>query len=273
MTPDHASRYAVIGDVGGHHDALVAELRRLGADPDTAVVPPGLHIIQVGDLVHRGPDSRAVVDLVDRFLDVSPSRWVQLVGNHEAQYLRAPTFEWHQRLDDATVGILRRWWGDGVMRVATVVPAGDTDLLVTHAGVTAGFWRDDLGSPGTAIRAATALNTMGALGRTAVFRGGSMLGGRASASAGPVWASASTELLPSWLGRRMPFGQVHGHSSAYDWQRGCFRAPAPVAERTVLDHDAGHEVTTYEGGVIVGVDPGHGAHIPHPWRAWVTSDA
>lgn len=159
------------------------------------------------------------------------------------------------------------------MHVATVVPAGDADILVTHAGLTAGFWREDLGQPGSAIRAARLLNTMGALGRTSVFRGGVMLGGARSASAGPVWASASAELLPSWLGMRMPFSQIHGHSSAYDWHRGCFRAPEAIAARTRLDHDSGHEVTRFDGGEIVGIDPGHGAHVPHPWQAWVTSAA
>ena len=198
---------------------------------------------------------------------------VQLVGNHEAQYLRAPTFEWHQRLDGETIAILRRWWGDGLMTVATVVPAGDADLLVTHAGLTEGFWRADLGQPASAVRAAEMLNMMGALGRTSIFRGGAMLGGSRSASAGPMWASASMELLPSWLGRRMPFGQIHGHSSAYDWQRECFRAAEAIAARTRLDHDCGHEITSFDGGEIVGIDPGHGAHVPHPWQAWVTSAA
>ncbi|WP_344067455.1 metallophosphoesterase [Nostocoides vanveenii] len=273
MTPDLTLRYAVIGDVGGHHQALRAELTRLGADPDSGTIPADLRIVQVGDLVHRGPDSRAVVALVDRFLTAAAPGWVQLVGNHEAQYLRAPTFKWHQRLDGETIAILRRWWGDGLMTVATVVPAGDADLLVTHAGLTEGFWRADLGQPASAVRAAEMLNMMGALGRTSIFRGGAMLGGSRSASAGPMWASASMELLPSWLGRRMPFGQIHGHSSAYDWQRECFRAAEAIAARTRLDHDCGHEITSFDGGEIVGIDPGHGAHVPHPWQAWVTSAA
>ena len=59
----------------------------LGADLDSGVVPEGLAIIQVGDLVHKGPDSGECFALADRFLVSSPGRWVQLVGNHEAQYL------------------------------------------------------------------------------------------------------------------------------------------------------------------------------------------
>ncbi|MGO9028167.1 MAG: hypothetical protein ACLQOZ_06025 [Acidimicrobiales bacterium] len=51
----------------------------LGADLDHGIVPEGLAIIQVGDLVHKGPDSEGCVALVERFLLNSPGRWVQLV--------------------------------------------------------------------------------------------------------------------------------------------------------------------------------------------------
>lgn len=48
-------------------------------------------ICQVGDLIHKGPDSSAVVALVDQIIDSNPGRWVQLLGNHEAQYLSGGT--------------------------------------------------------------------------------------------------------------------------------------------------------------------------------------
>ena len=57
-------RVAVIGDVGGHVEELRRELRALGAS-ETGVLPDDLVVIQVGDLVHRGPDSEAVVRLVN----------------------------------------------------------------------------------------------------------------------------------------------------------------------------------------------------------------
>jgi hypothetical protein len=89
-----AHRVAVIGDVAGHLDELRTELRRLGADDGTGRLPGDLTIIQVGDLVHRGPASDAVVALVDGYLTRQPMQWVQLVGNHEAHYLRDPMFDW-----------------------------------------------------------------------------------------------------------------------------------------------------------------------------------
>ena len=59
--PPRGARVAVIGDVGGHLAELRRELVRLGADEETGELPDDLTIVQVGDLVHRGPDSAGVV--------------------------------------------------------------------------------------------------------------------------------------------------------------------------------------------------------------------
>ena len=83
-----AGRVAVIGDLAGHLDELRGELVRLGADASTLRLPDDLTVVQVGDLVHRGPDSDGVVALVDRYLREQPEHWVQLAGNHEGQYVR-----------------------------------------------------------------------------------------------------------------------------------------------------------------------------------------
>ena len=62
----------MIGDVGGHLAELRRELVRLGADPETGELPADLTIVQVGDLVHRGPGLAGVVGLVDRHLRADP---------------------------------------------------------------------------------------------------------------------------------------------------------------------------------------------------------
>src|ERR1700755_2285929 len=80
-------RVAVIGDVGGHLLELEAALASLGATGGDHRLPDDLTVVQVGDLIDRGPDSAGVLDLVDRYLDNQPAQWVQLIGNHEAQYL------------------------------------------------------------------------------------------------------------------------------------------------------------------------------------------
>lgn len=262
-------RVAVLGDVGGHYGGLVVELRRLGVDPAAGVLPAGLTIVQVGDLVHRGPASEDVVALVDRCLHASPGQWVQLVGNHEALYLGRPDFRWHERIDSRSIDLLRSWWRCGAMRAATVVATADGELLVTHAGLTEGYWREVLGAPPTARKAAASLNELAADGSPEIFKAGALLGGGPpDLGAGPLWALASTELLPSWVERALPFGQVHGHSSVYDWEAGKFLVPEWIARRTELDASGGHEKTQLDGAAVIGVDPGDGEVARRAWRAW-----
>lgn len=262
-------RQVVIGDVGGHATALFDELVRLGADTSSGRLPADLHVIQVGDLIHRGPDSDQVVALVDGYLTRQPDQWTQLVGNHEMQYLREPVFEWPERLHAHAIETMRRWWESGQLAVAAVVESADGDHLVTHAGVTGEFWESVLGAAPTAQEAAAALNSLAAQGSDDVFRAGVMLHGSVDdGPVGPLWASAATELLPSWLRRELPFGQVHGHSSLFDWGRNRFRASRAIAAVTSVDPLARHETSHLSGGRIIGVDPGHGRTPVARWRSW-----
>jgi len=268
-----AHRVAVIGDVAGHVVELRAELRRLGADEATGRLPDDLTVIQVGDLVHRGPESDEVVALVDRYLTEQPAQWVQLVGNHEAHYLREPVFEWPQRISAASGETLRRWWADGQMQVATWVRnatgEGTESFLITHAGLTAEFWRATLALPTSVEQAAATINSLIGARDHALFRAGRLLNRSWRAGGvGPVWAASGTELLPGWLDTTLPFSQIHGHDTPYDWQRQRFRTADKIARRTVLDHEAKHAETTLPGGRIIAVDPGHGSQARTPWRAW-----
>lgn len=268
-----STRHVVIGDVGGHAGALRAELARLGVpDEGRGPLPDDLVVVQVGDLVHRGPDSEEVVRQVDGYLRRQPGRWVQLIGNHEAQYVRPAAFAWPTPLDPAAVDRVRAWWREGLMVPATVLPSG---VLVTHAGLTEGFWREVLGAPSSARAIADALTGLAADDDPALFRAGCMLQGREpDALAGPLWAAAASELVASWAGAGVPLpaDQVHGHSSAYDWESGAWRLPPALAVRSHLDADAKHvTVDLPAGGRLVGVDPDHGAAPRTPWRSWPAS--
>lgn len=259
------TRVAVIGDVAGHLEALAAELARLGASPGEAL-PRDLVVIQVGDLVHRGPDSDGVVSLVDGYLESQPDQWVQLVGNHEAQYLREPAFRWPDRIASHSVDTLRRWWASGRMRAAVALESPGESYLVTHAGLSQPFWRRTLSAPEEPVDAADRINRLIGRDDDTLFRAGALLG--RDVVAGPVWASAHVELVPSWLDHRLPFSQVHGHTSITDWESGRFRGDTRVGALTVVDEAAKHETTTLTGGRIVGVDPSHGDRAQPVWRAW-----
>ena len=70
---------AVIGDVHGRHDLLARMLdsRHLR----------GRHVVLVGDVIDRGPDSAKVLDLICELIDGWPPGATLLRGNHEQALL------------------------------------------------------------------------------------------------------------------------------------------------------------------------------------------
>src|SRR3569833_1299611 len=180
----------LVGDGGGCATQLAEAVAPYVDDP-------GAVVVQVGDLVDRGPDSSAAVEYVDAWLP--GGRWVQLVGNHEGQYLGGARF-WPEPLPDGAAELLRSWWQRDKMHVAAAVRTAEgEELLVTHAGLSFETWTA-LGEPVTASTAAALLIT----------RPSWLWDDR-----GPLWAEAISDVYPSGLppGRFMPYSQVHGHST------------------------------------------------------------
>src|SRR5260221_3892347 len=70
-------KIAVIPDIHGHLDALQSLLKAMG--------PAGKNfsIIQLGDFIDRGPDSRACVELLMKLQAKAPGHFIVLKGNHE----------------------------------------------------------------------------------------------------------------------------------------------------------------------------------------------
>jgi hypothetical protein len=77
-------RVDVIGDVHGEIDSLRSLLKGLGCDIERARVERP--IVFLGDLVDRGPDSVAVVELVEHLVRSGVAQMV--LGNHEFNLLR-----------------------------------------------------------------------------------------------------------------------------------------------------------------------------------------
>ena len=257
------SPLALIGDIGGHLDQLTEALLSLGADPDKGLLPAGLTVIQVGDLVHRGPDSAGVVALVDRFLTNDPTCWVQLMGNHEACHLGQDLFP-HDELDPETEAILQRWETASLLRLAVALDTPAGPVLVSHAGLTHQLWKQ-LGRPATATAAVEALQERPDLAR----RPGRMLADTPG-TGGVLWAEAGHELYLSWLrleqgAGNAPFGQIHGHSSAYRWASRRPTAPNDIADRLELDEPRRHVHLTLAGQAFTGIDPGFGRHAHNHW--------
>jgi len=279
-------RVAVIGDVGGHADQLRGALLRLGAEGDGLRLPEGLTVIQVGDLVDRGPDSTGVLDLVGRYLEEQPDQWIQLAGNHEAQYLPGGTPFWRERLADGDARRLRAWWADGRLRIAAAVrtTAGDArgagasqrstdgdDVLLTHAGLTVDAWRA-LGEPPTATAAARLLNERP---EPLIWLGDGLTAGGV---AGPLWAEAGWELYEPWMhfyaaGGFVPFDQTHGHSSVVRFAERMWRCPGRVRLRATVDWEARHTRVRIGGRTFTGVDPKHGRAGAERWQPLVLEGA
>lgn len=250
---------AFIGDVGGH----AAPLRQLLAE-----LPPGAHPVLLGDLVHRGPDSSAVLDLVEH---LGPAGVTALTGNHESLYGPGVHGWWPTPLSAPDAARVERWRATGQLKVAAAVTAADgEELLATHAGLTEPTWRR-LGSPGDAHTAADALNALDPADPL-LHAHGAMLTGVSSLSAGPLWASAA-EVAVSWasaIGRSceaMPFSQVHGHSSLFWYSRRKWSPSLPGWLRPAASVDVQRRQVSVRlpGGRLVGTDPCHGAAPAPAW--------
>jgi hypothetical protein len=283
---------AVIGDVGGHREALHAELVRLGMNPGTFELPDDLTVVQVGDLIHKGPDSDGVVAMVDELMKVNGSRWVQLLGNHESLHVTPPTFGWNETLSDETILTLQRWWADGSMQLAAsfdvegaevrraggvreVIGAGG--VLVTHAGLTHGCWKM-LGITSDVHAVAERINNERYNTSSCVWNTGRMLEGWVNSRAGVVWAEAGVELVQGWLdSEESPgFHQVHGHSTMYWWHNNRW-VPADLGrslgDRVKLDPLKRHSRAELHGQVVWGVDPAHSRDVAPSWEALTLSSA
>jgi hypothetical protein len=267
------SRVVVIGDVGGHPDQLRWALAQVGAvlaPGGPPVLPDDVVVVQVGDLVDRGPDSMGVLELVGQVMGNQPGQWVQLLGNHEWQYLPEGTVFWPQPLAPEGVRTLTSWWDSGLLGVAAAVATADgQQALLTHAGLTVGCWRQ-LDEPLTASSAAWALNDRPPLALRRVHQG-------VDRGTSPLWADAGWELCEPWLEYAatglVPFGQIHGHSSIVSYPDRTWRCPGRVRQRAIVDWRSRQTRVRVGGRLFIGVDPKHGSDGAPSWRPLVLDDA
>ena len=241
---------AVIGDVGGHVEHLRSSLASLGVSASSW--PHDLIVVQVGDLF-GGRNDVAVAELVEPHLEAA--RWVQLVGNWELEAVGGShvTNSNGRTADPAALRLFSEWHRAGmVRRAAALTSSAGVVGVITHAGVSHGFWRADLEGDADGRRVVERLNSMPL---SQVARPGQMFGAADETAPGPIWSSWAESW--SWW-ETPPFAQVHGHSSPLNsykqqWWDG---TPDDLVDHAVASN--GHVTFHANPGTLpfISVDPG-----------------
>ncbi len=228
-------RVVAVGDVHGDHAQFVKALRAAKIIGDSGDWIAGkTHLVQLGDVLDRGTDSRMVLDLLMKLeaqAAKAGGRVHALIGNHEAMVLMGYLGYLHPREPDAYGGLeaFRKAMGpDGIYgrwirRHDTVIKIND--VLFVHGGLSSEYAGRSLKEINDAVR--------------------SELEGKAKPEVtedpdGPLWyrglAGADGEALEKRIG---PVLKAHG------------------AARIVIGHTVtGGEITVRAGGRVIMIDVG-----------------
>ncbi len=136
--PKRAKRLIVVGDIHGQYEPFVAVLQHAGLiDQNLNWIGSHDRLIQMGDILDRGPQAKETFDLLDKIQPQAAAAGgevIRLVGNHELEILLSNFsisglngVEAIHLRDRLTKQVL-----DGQMRAAY----GYKGILFTHAGVT-----------------------------------------------------------------------------------------------------------------------------------------
>ena len=129
---DGAPRVVAIADIHGAHDAMAEAMRAAGVvDEQLSWAAGEAHLVIVGDILDRGPDSRRVMDLLMRLegeAEAAGGKVHVLIGNHEAMNLvgdlrYVSTSEYAAFADEETAEERDRWFQEYVRARA---PGGQT---------------------------------------------------------------------------------------------------------------------------------------------------
>lgn len=261
-------RYEIFGDTGGHYLPLFRALKELGFDETTGKLPADVFIIHLGDLIHKGPDSVGVLELVQCVIDANPGQWIQLLGNHEVNYLPDGVNFWRDELPEEGLIKLGELFQKKAFRVAVALPPLEKiqgiamaeegflgqPALLTHAGLTRGFLNRFYLEEDPEI-IATKLNNLPLAKLT--HPGMLLTGGGPSSQADPFWALSTFELWSSWKERGCSFIQIHGHTNPYDFfKKWWWATPAGFQEASRLDKEKHLTYTRVPGSLQIAVDPG-----------------
>lgn len=273
------TKYHVFGDTGGHYKQLKEGLTAIGYDPSTHKLPEDVVVIHCGDLLHKGPNSEAVIFMVDNIMRNNPDQWVQLFGNHEYQYLNGIPF-WRENIDPDAIKAVQRWYEEGKAFNAFAItePAvihnlvaskrgyatPEKPIIFTHAGITRQYWQKYLHS---SEDVAQIVKTLNRFNPETIGTPGAIVGGWHTAAypAGPIWALGVDEVWNSWHAEpTMPFIQVHGHTAPFIFDLGRWwsnglegEAKNKFLKASKVNAERKTVVTEVSDSIQVAIDPGY----------------
>lgn len=266
----------LFGDTGGQGKAFFRGLEAVGVDLDAYSIPEHVRILHLGDLIHKGQESDLIVDTVDKLMKANPGRWIQLLGNHEAQHLPFGLQFQSCYCSQRTRGKIQSWYLRGLAKFAhseALVPqrwtTGNrpqeqegvaTSMVFTHAGVSPAF----LKLSGTSTREELVEFINAPENVRAVSKPGLLFGVR-NTIAGPIWASSGQEVIEPWILRHKPapFAQAFGHTALYRWGVGAWypSVAKSVRDATKLQPETRSGVTFAGDTVFLTMDPDFGSAL------------
>lgn len=285
----------VFGDTGGHAKQLFTALREIGIEPRDGIIPKGKRVVHCGDLIHKGPNSKVLLAVVDTLIRQNPGQWEQILGNHEFQHISGSPVFWRCDCDAEDIEIINAWFDEGLAKATFAVDEAhdvaisvkprvplhaEKGMFFSHAGLTRKWWEVYIGPDRTLEEGSRLMNSQPVYMLT---QPGEMLTGRTNLAAGPAWATGNNEVYNSWVDPDssefidMDFVQVHGHSLSFDWKSKKWWARTDRSFRdfkndTKLDETNRAVVTSMAGGTLIGIDPGYSKLADNEKQTYLTFD-
>jgi len=215
----------VFSDIGGHFNEFERGLNTHGASLLDLHVPKDVRIIQVGDLVHKGPDSDKLVSSIDEITKKHNKQWIQLAGNHELPYVSTHNRFYPDRIsEDSHRRLIEMNYDERLLKAYSITDSKSKDYLITHAGLTFQNF-DSMRLPRLVKTSRSVSKILNNSGWSELSKAGVILGHPLNYKAGIFWADCVRELYASWYNSDViaNFSQIHGHTSVYNWSKGEIR--------------------------------------------------
>jgi len=211
-----------LGDFGGNDLVLQKTLENL--EVINFQLPKNLIIVQVGDMLRCHPNylehNDSIFQMTKKLIIKNPDNYIQILGNHELGALGGPDLEtWDTKnviSKTVTEGIKELWQNRQLTLSHSV-----GNVLITHGGLVVDLWKQ-LNKPNTSAKASKLINENNGQDISTFAHRATLGFPRQEGTPDVTWASVS-ELYKPWLKEDfMPFSQIHGHATPYNWYENHF---------------------------------------------------